>query len=370
MAHFAKHTITACGHLGKHYERGKDHTSEYIKYGNESIDSNKTHLNYNLAPEHDQMDFIKNRISEVKCLKRKDVNVMCSWVVTLPKDYSETDPSRTSEEFFKGAYNFLEQKYGKENVVSSYVHMDETTPHMHFAFVPVVKDEKKGHLKVSAKECVTKWDLKGFHELLQDYLQEKCNLHSNVINEATKEGNKSIAELKRGTATQKLQEALREVEKVKEDINTLEGSKIALEGKIKDMEGKILSLEEVNQIKIKKPLFGKEKTVVQIPYEDAINLKATAQKVSELESIYNKAKELSAVAKEKLDLANQKTMKQTKDRISLEQRAIKAENKANKVLSVVNKALDKCPTTVAETFIKAYKEVGKEQKIHKQQHER
>ena len=33
-----------------------------------------------------QGDFVKKRCNEVKCLNRKDVNVMCSWVITAPKD--------------------------------------------------------------------------------------------------------------------------------------------------------------------------------------------------------------------------------------------------------------------------------------------
>ena len=66
-----KHPKTALGHLGKHYERGKDETSEYVKFGNPDIDPQRTHLNYNLAPQHDQMDFIKQRLSEVYCLNRK-----------------------------------------------------------------------------------------------------------------------------------------------------------------------------------------------------------------------------------------------------------------------------------------------------------
>lgn len=47
MAHFAKYTAAAAGHLSKHYERAKDEKGEYIKFGNQDIDPQKTHLNYN-----------------------------------------------------------------------------------------------------------------------------------------------------------------------------------------------------------------------------------------------------------------------------------------------------------------------------------
>ena len=161
MAHCKKFTRAACGHMFKHYERAKDENGEYIKFGNQDIVQDKTHLNYNLAPiqRNGQGNFVKERCSEVKMQNRADVNVMCSWVVTAPKEIREEELNT----FFKETYKFLSERYGKENVVSAYVHMDETTPHIHFAFVPVVMDKKKNILKVSAKEAIDKKELSIFH---------------------------------------------------------------------------------------------------------------------------------------------------------------------------------------------------------------
>ena len=90
----------------------------------------------------DQGEFVRKRCAEVHCQNRKDVNVMATWVVTVPKDL----PEQEHKAFFQASYDFLQQRYGRENVVSAYVHMDEVTPHMHFAFVPVkhgFKEDKK-----------------------------------------------------------------------------------------------------------------------------------------------------------------------------------------------------------------------------------
>jgi hypothetical protein len=51
MAHFAKYTAAAAGHLSKHYERAKDKNGDYIKFGNKDIDTDRTPENYNLAPD-------------------------------------------------------------------------------------------------------------------------------------------------------------------------------------------------------------------------------------------------------------------------------------------------------------------------------
>ena len=78
--------------LAAHYERRKDEKGEYVKFGNQDIDPQKTHLNYNLAPRRglEQIDFIRQRTTEARTLKRDDVNVMCSWVVTLPSTATTT----------------------------------------------------------------------------------------------------------------------------------------------------------------------------------------------------------------------------------------------------------------------------------------
>ncbi len=189
MAHFMKNTKGSCVNLLRHFER-----NEGIKeYSNESINFDKTYLNYNLAPERgDQLEFINKKCKEHKALNRKDVNVMCNWVVTLPK---EIDDEYEERRFFQKTYDFLSEKYGEENVISAYVHKDETTPHIHFAFVPVVFDEKKSKYKISAKECVDRNELKVFHNDFQKYI-DNYGFNCSVLNNATSKGNKSIRELK------------------------------------------------------------------------------------------------------------------------------------------------------------------------------
>ena len=149
-------------------------------------------------------------------------------------------------------------------MVSAYVHMDEVTPHMHFAFVPVVEDKKRGGYKLSAKEAVTREDLRTFHKDLSDHMERVFGRDIGILNEATKEGNKSIEELKRQTATERLREAnekaaqivskARErVKVVEQDIQALEGKKAALEGEIEALEvklqGRQLQIREVMEIK-------------------------------------------------------------------------------------------------------------------------
>ena len=234
MAHVEKYTRGALGHMLKHYERAKDEKGEYIKFGNENIDLNKTELNYNLAPQKSisEYQFINEKCTELNCLKRKDVNVMCDWVVTMPKDLSADH----EEAFFKNTYKFLEDRYGKDNVVSAYVHKDEITPHMHFSFVPVVYDKKKDRYKISAKERVNRTDLKTFHQDLDKYLEQSMGFKVNVLNEMTKEGNKSIEELKRGSAIDRLKAIEEQLKGIKYQLEPLKAEYEAKKAFIKQAE--------------------------------------------------------------------------------------------------------------------------------------
>src|SRR5699024_1018286 len=79
------------------------------------------------------------------------------------------------------------ERYGEENVLAGVVHNDETTPHMHFAFMPVTYDEKREREKVSAKEVLNRNELKSFHQDLDNHLKERIPqiYQKDVLNDKT-----------------------------------------------------------------------------------------------------------------------------------------------------------------------------------------
>lgn len=204
MANMEKFSRSALGGVLGHYSRRKKENGEYIKFNNQQIDTTKTHLNYNLHQrENNQSDleFIRQRTSELNALKRADVNVMCTWVITLPKGLvgASEDEIRL---FFKTAYDFNAERYGKDNIIGAYVHMDETTPHMHFAFVPVTFDKEKQRYKVSSKEVFTRSELRNYHPDLTKAMTKAfgrdigVQTYSKYANKNSKNKSRSIAELK------------------------------------------------------------------------------------------------------------------------------------------------------------------------------
>lgn len=225
MANCKKFKRFAVGHMFNCYNRCSKDDEE------QNIEASKTHMNYNLKQSNkSQIDIYHERLSQVKCLNRKDLNTMCCWVVTIPAELKAAQ-KKVQNDFFKHVYNFLNNRYGEKNCISAYVHFDQTTPHMHYSFIPVVIDKKKNIEKVSAKDLVNLRDLKTFHKDLQNYLQSKMQMPLSIITGETKiNGNKTIKELQE--ESNKLNE---EIEILKKEIQSLKEEKTLLlnrQGKI------------------------------------------------------------------------------------------------------------------------------------------
>ncbi|QXC53271.1 MobV family relaxase [Leuconostoc mesenteroides] len=175
MAHLKKNTRGAVPGLAVHFERKTDH------HTNKEIDVSKSYLNQDLmADGSDMLSRFNARLNDVYCMKRDDVKALATWIVTLPEELAEA-PYEQQSAFFEATTNFLNERYGQENAVAAVVHYDETTPHLHYAFVPVVFDSKKSRDKVSAKEVLTRHDLQTFHDDLDQHLKKVLPFYEHGI---------------------------------------------------------------------------------------------------------------------------------------------------------------------------------------------
>lgn len=204
--HVEKYQRSAVGHMLRHYNR------KAVHFGNREIDNRRSASNYNLAPKRQEsdIDYYRGRLSKVKCQNRADVKTLCDWIITLPKKgFSEAQESL----FFRTAYDFLAKRYREENVISAWVHKDESgQPHLHFAFIPVCIDTRKGIEKVSAKEVLTRTELKAIHGEMADCMERVFGCEVGILNGATAGGNKTVMELK-GKKIQDQVETLEEIKK-------------------------------------------------------------------------------------------------------------------------------------------------------------
>lgn len=177
MAHVAKIKSSGVSPMLGHYER----KAEAKGYERENIDPERTHLNYAVGFKggvHALSRAVKERVSEAvrgheaasgKAL-RKDANVVMDWVITRPRDC----PEELTEAFFASSVKFIQERYGDENVPGGYVHLDETTPHMHVPVVPV----KNG--KLQASKVINRADLQSFHKDLADRIEHDLGVRLSI----------------------------------------------------------------------------------------------------------------------------------------------------------------------------------------------
>jgi hypothetical protein len=185
LQHFKKSDVKR---LTNEYER-----EEELNNSDHRIDPSRTKDNYTMKPRrfHHQLDKdVEMRLNNVEHSNRKDLNVISTWIVTCPQELLD-DPDKVKQ-FFSVAFDFMSDRYGNDNVLNGYVHMDETTPHMHVPIVPVSNG------RVSAKAVFTRRELREFHADLDKRMQEVFGTPGLILNGRTK-GNYTVEELKERT---------------------------------------------------------------------------------------------------------------------------------------------------------------------------
>lgn len=139
MANLAGFSSGAFGAIINHFTRHQDDPEQTKwKYKNQEIDPQRTWMNYAIHQIRAPKDFIQAAIDSVDVPVKngkKATNVLSDWVITLPKN---DRLEGREKEFFEQTFEFMKTKVPEDLIVGGYVHMDETSPHMHFAFVPLV----------------------------------------------------------------------------------------------------------------------------------------------------------------------------------------------------------------------------------------
>ena len=121
-------------------ERENERDENYIS-DNPQIDRSRTKDNYHIIGGYGTYtEFINNRINELNLSPRKDAVVMNSFVLGADKIFFDKLNKMKQYIFFEDCAKFFAERYGKENIISAVVHMDETTPHMHLNLMPITSD--------------------------------------------------------------------------------------------------------------------------------------------------------------------------------------------------------------------------------------
>lgn len=203
-----------------HNERQREHSNS-----NPDIDFSRSKDNYSLTDPsglsyNDRIaERLKTGYTGHKAV-RKDAVRLVEVIVTSDEEFFKKLDKTSQRAFFVDCVEFLSKKYGKDNIISANVHMDERTPHMHVDFVPLTKDGR-----LSAKEvCGDRKDLQALQDSFFEQVGKKYGLERG-----------SRADIDKGERGRKHLETERfKALAVKKEVEKLENKKIGVKGLIKN----------------------------------------------------------------------------------------------------------------------------------------
>lgn len=146
--------------IEKHMERtAKESTNPDIKTEqsrkNIDLSGNRQDTFYKLA---------KKRLAQIGIKKwRSNAVILAELMFSASPEFFENMTSNEIRSYFQSCFDFAAAKYGRENIVSAEIHLDEKTPHMHLEFIPISKDKlcakalfdhKLGQLQTEAHQQV------------------------------------------------------------------------------------------------------------------------------------------------------------------------------------------------------------------------
>ena len=154
--------------LYKHNER------KNTNYSNKDINKNNSIKNYSIKQcNTTYLNAIKILQKENNLQGRiiKTTNMVCELIITSDKEFFEKIGETETKRYFQTAYDFVTnyKNLGEKYILSAKVHLDESTPHLHLVFVPVVhKLDKKSGKQIDKIACSEYWKGKDSYEQLQD----------------------------------------------------------------------------------------------------------------------------------------------------------------------------------------------------------
>lgn len=164
----SKYTFDKLNILFRHNERKNS------AYSNKEINRDKSIKNYSLKRCFKPYSKMFNEMKQQYNLKgqiKKNSNVACEYIITSDKNFFDEIGEKETQRYFETAYKFIigYKNLGEKYIVSAKVHMDESTPHMHLIYLPVVHTlDKKSGKTVDKISCSEFWKGKNSYKVLQD----------------------------------------------------------------------------------------------------------------------------------------------------------------------------------------------------------
>lgn len=195
-------------------------------YSNKDINKNSSKLNYSIKPCNTPYSKIFNQLRNDYNLKGKIKNisnVACEYIITASPEFFDGLSNNEIKRFFETSYKFVcsFKNLGEQYIISAKVHMDESTPHMHLVYLPVVHTVDKTGTSIDKLCCSDFWKGKNSYKVLQDNFYKYLTKAGFDLERGNSENNEhiKIEDLKRLT-NYELQKYEKETIKLEHEIDT------------------------------------------------------------------------------------------------------------------------------------------------------
>lgn len=215
----ANYKMNAVHLLERHNERRNKN------YSNTDIDLSRSSENFHLKQtvcatyqqEFERIRLANDLKGNLRLQGEKQSNVMCEFIITSDKEFFNRLGEERMKRFFADAYNFVTAKVGEKYVVSAVVHMDESTPHMHVTYIPVISGKDRKGNPCMRINCSEFWKGRDSYSQLQDeyydYITSRgYDLERGVKGSAAE--HLSVAEFKLKKTEEQLNEIITQISEV------------------------------------------------------------------------------------------------------------------------------------------------------------
>lgn len=142
-------------------------------HSNKDIDPTRTHLNF--WCKKNELTYIKEfdkmkKEYDLKGTIRSNSNIMCEMMITSDNAFFNKIGLEETKRYFTESYKFVcnYKNLGEKYIVSAAVHLDETTPHMHLVYIPVIHTKDKDGNEIDKICCRDFWKGRDSYRELQN----------------------------------------------------------------------------------------------------------------------------------------------------------------------------------------------------------
>ena len=142
-------------------------------HSNKDIDPTRKHLNFwcskNELTYIKEFDKMKKEYDLIGTI-RSNSNIMCEMMITSDNAFFNKIGLEETKRYFKESYKFVcnYKNLGEKYIVSAAVHLDETTPHMHLVYIPIIHTKNKEGKDIDKICCRDFWKGRDSYRQLQN----------------------------------------------------------------------------------------------------------------------------------------------------------------------------------------------------------